>query len=307
MVKISLNFDLFNNYYYLYERIIVLLFSLVPTLFLIGFVLYSDRKSKEPFKNIIICLLSGILTTAVASYFESLVMPYFSNNVILTYAWAFIEEISKMAIFFLFIFDNKHYDDIYDGLVYMMLIALSFAGLENLMYAFSESTISDSISLALMRDFTTIPLHVICGVVIGFFASLGNFSKNKVKRYTNFTLAIVFASLIHGTYNNLMSFLGSLKVNYDNFFEVILLQVLPLILIMIILFIIVIKVCKKAISINNIYVQDGQYDAKYNYLMTYDEYENSNYHKKRIDMYNKTNFKEKKEIAFDDTMIEEED
>ena len=96
-----------------------------------------------------------------------LVMPYFSNSVILTYVWGFIEELSKIAIFFLFIFDNKHYDDIYDGVVYMTLIALSFAGLENIMYAFSENTVSESISLALMRDFTPIPLPVICGVVIG--------------------------------------------------------------------------------------------------------------------------------------------
>src|SRR5690625_3781993 len=104
MVELSFNFDLFNNYYYFYERLIVLLFSLVPSLLLVGFVLYTDRKRKEPSKNIIICLLSGILTVALAGYLEELVMPYFSNNVILTYVWAFIEEISKILIFFLFIF-----------------------------------------------------------------------------------------------------------------------------------------------------------------------------------------------------------
>ena len=90
MVELSFNFDLFNNYYYFYERLIVLLFSLVPSLLLVGFVLYTDRKRKEPSKNIIICLLSGILTVALAGYLEELVMPYFSNNVILTYVWAFI-------------------------------------------------------------------------------------------------------------------------------------------------------------------------------------------------------------------------
>lgn len=295
MVNISFDFNLFNNYYYFYERLVVLLFSLVPTLLLIGFVLYTDRKSREPSKNIIICLLSGILTVALAGYLEELVMPYFSNSVILTYVWGFIEELSKMAIFFLFIFDNKHYDDIYDGVVYMTLIALSFAGLENIMYAFSENTVSESISLALMRDFTTIPLHVICGVVIGYFVSLGNFSKDKTKKYINFLLAILISSLIHGTYNNLMSFLGKINVNYNNSIEVLLLQALPLILIMIGLFIIAIKFSKKAIILDKIYIENASYDKKYNYLMTYSEYLDSNDRRKRVMMHNKTTFNNKEE------------
>lgn len=295
MVNISFDFNLFNNYYYFYERLVVLLFSLVPTLLLVGFVLYTDRKSREPSKNIIICLLSGILTVALAGYLEELVMPYFSNSVILTYVWGFIEELSKMAIFFLFIFDNKHYDDIYDGVVYMTLIALSFAGLENIMYAFSESTVSESISLALMRDFTTIPLHVICGVVIGYFVSLGNFSKDKTKKYINFLLAILISSLIHGTYNNLMSFLGKINVNYNNSIEVLLLQALPLILIMIGLFIIAIKFSKKAIILDKIYIENASYDKKYNYLMTYSEYLDSNDRRKRVMMHNKTTFNNKEE------------
>lgn len=295
MVNISFDFNLFNNYYYFYERLVVLLFSLVPTLLLVGFVLYTDRKSREPSKNIIICLLSGILTVALAGYLEELVMPYFSNSVILTYVWGFIEELSKIAIFFLFIFDNKHYDDIYDGVVYMTLIALSFAGLENIMYAFSENTVSESISLALMRDFTTIPLHVICGIVIGYFVSLGNFSKDKAKKYINFLLAIFIPSLIHGTYNNLMSFLGKINVNYNNSIEVLLLQALPLIIIMIVLFIIAIKFSKKAVMLNKIYIENASYDKKYNYLMTYSEYIDSNDRRKRVNMYNKTTFNNKEE------------
>ena len=295
MVNLSFDFNLFNNYYYFYERLVVLLFSLVPTLLLVGFVLYTDRKSREPSKNIIICLLSGILTVALAGYFEELVMPYFSNSVILTYVWGFIEELSKIAIFFLFIFDNKHYDDIYDGVVYMTLIALSFAGLENIMYAFSENTVSESISLALMRDFTTIPLHVICGVVIGYFVSLGNFSKDKTKKYINFLLAILISSLIHGTYNNLMSFLGKINVNYNNGIEVLVLQALPLIMIMIGLFIIAIKFSKKAIILDKIYIENSSYDKKYNYLMTYSEYLDSNDRRKRVMMHNKTTFNNKEE------------
>ena len=295
MINLSFDFNLFNNYYYFYERLLVLIFSLVPTLLLVAFVLYTDRKSREPVKNIVLCLLSGILTISVAGYFENLVMPYFSNNTILTFIWAFIEELSKIAIFFLFIFDNKHYDDIYDGIVYMMLIALSFAGLENIMYAFSESTINDSISLALMRDFTTVPLHVICGIVIGYFMSLGSFSKSKDKKIINFSLAIVVPSLIHGSFNFLMNFLGNLKIDYNNSIQVLLFEILPLLVIMISLFYLAAKVSKKALSLNKTFINNEQYDKKHNYLMTNEEYLYSSIRTRRIKMYQKTSLSRNKE------------
>lgn len=295
MIELSFDFNLFNSYYYFYERLLVILFSLVPTIILVCLVLYTDKESKEPSKNIIICLLSGILTIAFASYMENLVMPYFSNNVILTYIWAFIEEFSKIAIFFLFIFDNKYYDDIYDGVVYMMLIALSFAGLENIMYAFSENTISNSISLALMRDFTTVPLHVICGILIGYFVSLGNFSKDKDKKYINFLFAIILPSLVHGTFNILMTFLGSLNIDYNNTILVLIFEALPLLLIMIALFYIAYKFSKKAVMLNKIFISDQVYDEKHNYLMTNKEYLNSSSRLKRIKFYEKTNLINKKD------------
>ncbi len=292
---ISFNFDLFNNYYYFYERLIVLLFSLIPSLLLVGFVLYTDRKRKEPAKNIIICLLSGFLSISLAAYLEELVMPYFSNNVFLTYTWAFIEEISKMLIFFLFIFDNRHYDDIYDGLVYMCLISLSFAGLENIMYAFSESTIQNSISLALMRDFTTIPLHVVCGIVIGYFISLGNFSKDKTKKFLNFLYAILLSSFIHGTFNVLMNTLGNLNINYENVLSVLLAQIIPIFVIIIILFVIAVKFIKKTIYYDYIYETDGVYDDKHSYLMTTKDYELSILRENRLKRYNKLTFKKNNE------------
>lgn len=289
MISLKFDFDLFNNYYYIYERLIVLFFSLIPSLLLVLFILYTDKKSSEPKKNIILCLLSGILTTSLAGYLEQLVAPYFSSNVLLTFIWALIEEFSKISIFYLFIFDNKHYDDIYDGLVYMSLIALSFAGIENILYAFSESTVASSISLALMRDLTTIPLHVICGIIIGYYLSLGNFSKNKNKKYLNYLLAFIIPSLIHGTFNCLMSFLGSLNINYNNPFDTFILQFMPLVAIMVLLFYIAFKYIKHILYLNDTFISDSAYDKKYNYLMNYGEYIKSNMRLKRITLSEKTN------------------
>ena len=297
MIGLSLDFNLFNNDYYIYERLLVLFFSLMPSILLVFIVLYTDRKSKEPKKNIILCLLSGILTTSLAGYFENLIAPYFSSNTLLTYIWATIEELSKMAIFFLFIFDNKYYDDIYDGLVYMSLIALSFAGVENVMYAFSESTVSSSIGLSLMRDLTTIPLHVICGIIIGFFLSLGTFSKVKSKKYSNFLLAALVSTLIHGTFNLLMGIMGSFNINGNNELQVFMFQFMPLLFIMIVLYYIAIKFIKCILRLNDTFIADGKYDRKYNYLMNYGEYLKSDARLKRLSMNKKTSILKRKDDA----------
>ncbi len=287
MLNFNFDFNLFNSNYYLYERLLVLLFSLVPAILLVIFILYTDRKSKEPAKNIVLCLLSGMLTIALAKYFETLIMPHISNNVLLTYAWASIEELSKMAIFFLFLFDNKYFDDIYDGIVYMALIALSFAGLENIMYAFSESTVSSSISLALMRDFTTIPLHVICGVVIGSYLSRASFSKDKGHKYFNIFLAIIVSTFIHGTFNNLMSLLSSINVSNGSAINVLIFMVLPLVLIMLALIMIAFKYINKTVFLNDVFINNEAYDKKYKYLMTYNEYLGSAEMITRTKRYNK--------------------
>lgn len=295
MINFKFEFNLFNDSYYFYERLLVLAASLIPTIILACFILYTDKKNKEPIKNIIICLLSGILTTALASYLEGIAAKFITNEVLLTYIWALIEELSKIAIFFMFIFDNKFYDEIYDSIVYMTLIALSFAGVENIMYAFSESTVSNSIGLALMRDFTTIPLHVICGVIIAYYLSLGNFSKVKNKKVKSFFLAGVIASLVHGTFNLLMTVISAFSVGNKTFLGVFFFQTLPLLLIMIGLFYLAIKFSRKTLKLNEIFLSNGTYDKKYDYLMTYDEFSNSSSKNKRDKMYVLTSFKTKKE------------
>ena len=284
MSNFFIDLNLFNNDYYFYERLLILLFSLLPTVLLIILTLKTDKINKEPKKNIIICLLSGILTISLASYFENIAISFFSSNVILTYLCAMIEEICKIIIFMLFIYDNKYYDEIYDGIVYMALIALSFAGLENIMYAFSESTVTNSIVLSILRDFTTIPLHVICGIVIGYFMSLSNFSKDKKNKYRNLFLAIIIPSLIHGTYNFIMGIIG----NYDSMLLIMLLQVIPILLVIFALLYIAKNIIENTFYLNKMYVNNKEYIKQYNYLMNNEEYLNSEFRNKRLNMYIKT-------------------
>ena len=295
MMNISFDFSLFNNEYYFYERLLVLVIALASTVVFSAYVLYTDRKNKEPLRGIIVCLLSGLLTIALSAYFEEVALYYIANEAILIYIWAAIEEFAKMAIFLLFIYDNIHYDDIYDSVVYMALIALSFAGFENIMYAFSESTVTDSIGLALMRDFTTIPLHVICGIIIGYFLSLSNFSKKKSRKIINIIFAIVIPTIVHGTFNFTMTLLGNLDIDASSFLQLFLSQTLPILVFMIILFYLAIKFSRKTVVLNDAFINGYEYDKKYSYLMTKEEYYKSSGRLKRIKMHDKIKFYKFKE------------
>ena len=90
-----------------------------------------------------------------------------------------------------------------------------------------------------------------------------------------------------------MNLLGSLNINYDSSVQVILFEALPLILIMVALFVVAVKFIKKNIKLNEVYMENKEYDTKHKYLMTYDEYMNSNDRRRRVDTYNKISIKEK--------------
>lgn len=280
---LDLSLQLFSNNYVLSERLLVFAFSLIPTLAIIFFVLYADKKSKEPLKNIIICLLSGIITISLSRYLEQMIVSSFSGSVFLIYFNAFIEELFKIGIFFIFIFDNKYYDDIFDGIVYMALIALSFAGLENLLYAFSENTLNNSISLTIMRDFTVIPLHVICGIIMGHFLSLSNFSKKNNNKAKCFLVGIGLVTLIHGTFNLIITLLSKLTFK-DIMFKILIVSII-LAVIMILLYLLLLKIVKKTIMLNDKYINNQKYDEQYSFLMTYDQFICSGFRRNKMRNY----------------------
>ena len=46
MINFKFEFNLFNDSYYFYERLLVLAASLIPTIILACFILYTDKKNK---------------------------------------------------------------------------------------------------------------------------------------------------------------------------------------------------------------------------------------------------------------------
>ena len=257
------------------KLIVVLLLTIVPSILLLTLILYSDRKSREPVYLIIICALSGAFTICLSLVLDKLLISahFVVGNLISnpnSYSiykitiLAAVEEYVKLLTLYLFLYKNKAYDDIYDGFVYSSIIALSFSLIETFIYVFNEGTYADMTSLAILRNFTSIPLHIVCGVTMGHFISLEKFSKKKSMKIVNLLLSLSVPVLIHALYNTFFSMVSISNGSMTS-------TALILLFILSIYFVGVFFIYKTT-KLNEIYVKNLEYKKGYRYLMTKNDY-----------------------------------
>ena len=128
-------------------------------------------------------------------------LNYESYTFVKVLIFAFVEESAKLTVLYFFIQKNSNFDDVYDGFVYSSLIALSFAAFETVMYVFTETEFSSMIHLGIIRGITSIPLHLICGIVMGYYVGTEKFTKkNSMKMFKLFN-SLLLPTLIHTVYN----------------------------------------------------------------------------------------------------------
>ena len=127
------------------------------------------------------------------------------------------------------------------------------------MYVFREQTFADMTSLAILRNFTSIPLHLVCGITMGHFVSLQKFSKTNKRKLLYLLLSLFIPTLIHTIYNV--------------FFSVVLMDATSIVtLIIVILFVLSIYFIGvlfilKTNKLNNIFINNGYYDKRHSFLM----------------------------------------
>ena len=259
------------------KLLVVLLTTILPSVLMLSLILYSDRKSREPVSMILICILSGAFTICFSLIIDKLIVTlnlvdasmFPSQNSYSVYrimVLAGVEEYAKLLVLHLFLYKNKSYDDIFDGFVYSSIIALSFSVIETVMYVFREPTFAEMTSLAILRNFTSIPLHIVCGVVMGYFISLQKFSKTRGRKLLYLLASLFVPTLVHTIYNV--------------FFSVILIDVANvsiITLILIIIFVLAIyfvgvMFILKTNSLNVTFINNGYYSKHYKFLMRKNDY-----------------------------------
>ncbi len=255
---------------------VVLLTTILPSVLMLSLILYSDRKSREPIPMILICILSGAFTICFSLIIDKLILTlniinpsmFPSQNSYSVYrimVLAGVEEYAKLLVLHLFLYKNKSYDDIYDGFVYSSIIALSFSVIETVMYVFREPTFSEMTSLAILRNFTSIPLHIVCGVIMGYFISLQKFSKTKKRKILNLIASLFIPTLVHTIYN---VFFSIILMDYSSSIFILII----IILFVLSIYFIGVMFILKTSSLNKIFINNGYYNKHYRFLMRKNDY-----------------------------------
>ena len=171
----------------------LLLLTILPSLFLLIYFIKLD-KYPEPTLIIILTVLLGITICFPAAFLNSLLIP----NDSLSFLAAITEEPLKFLILYFFIKGRNFFDEPMDGIVYGVCVSLGFATYENFDYVFifSES-VEEAFWIAGVRSFSAVPLHALCGAIMGYHFGQYIFEKQKHHLFLSLLIPITF----HAIYN----------------------------------------------------------------------------------------------------------
>jgi RsiW-degrading membrane proteinase PrsW (M82 family) len=178
--------------------------AILPVIILMIFIYRQDKYQKEPIKSLAKAFIGGMLSIPidiliVTGIDAALNGTAISNTVFFS---AFLEagipeELSKFLIFMIFIWNDKNFDEYFDGIVYATFIGLGFACVENIEYVFSYG-----FQTGVVRALLSVPGHFLFGVVMGYFLSMAKFHPEK--RGTYMISGLLLAMLAHGLFDWLL-------------------------------------------------------------------------------------------------------
>ena len=178
----------------------LLLLTILPSFFLLIYFIKSD-KYPEPARILIKTFVLGIIICFPASYLNYLII----NDDYYSFLAAITEEPLKFLILYFYIKRQKHFDEPIDGIVYGATASLGFATFENFDYVFNYAeSIEESFLIAGVRSFSAVPMHALCGAIMGFHFGQYVFKKQNIQLF----LCLLIPILIHASYNYTTNFEG---------------------------------------------------------------------------------------------------
>lgn len=183
----------------------LVLVALAPIFVILFYIYFRDKYEKEPIQVLILSFVFGAAITLPIYYLENWLIDiwnikYLKNSWQITNVFyksfivaAFTEELFKFLILYFFIWKNKNFNELFDGIVYAVFISMGFAAVENILYVFTNG-----LETAVLRIFTAVPLHALLGINMGYFFALAKFSDKK-KLYLSLSLLVPL--VLHGIYD----------------------------------------------------------------------------------------------------------
>jgi len=182
------------------NALILLALAVAPGAAICLFIYMKDKYNREPRKLLVISFLLGMLATVPAFLIEQtgemFLLSGTSTELTLLFAFVVVgcsEEGSKFFMLRVFAYRKKEFDEPFDGIIYSVMVAMGFATLENINYVYHYG-----VGNAFVRMFTAVPMHAVCGIVMGYYAGLAKFRRNSSDLLGRGWLIAVF---FHGAYD----------------------------------------------------------------------------------------------------------
>lgn len=185
-----------------------ILLAAVPSFSLVLYFYLRDKGKREPPLLILKAFILGFFAVLPAILIE-LALEKAGNllgaaGLILVRAFvvaALVEESVKLIIVRLFLYDREEFDEVTDGIIYTITASLGFAFFENILYSFGPPLV------LIMRGITAVPLHATASGILGYYIG-----RSKFEDSSSMAKGLLFAVLIHGTYDFLLFTEGPLSL-----------------------------------------------------------------------------------------------
>ena len=131
---------------------ILFILAIGPALLLLHFFYVRDLHEREAAGRIVKVFFLGMLAVLPAIALESIYQAPPEMGLVGIAINAFLlialpEELSKLWLFRLYVEKHRSYNEVYDGIIYMVAISLGFATVENLAYVYGSGP--DAMAVAL--------------------------------------------------------------------------------------------------------------------------------------------------------------
>jgi RsiW-degrading membrane proteinase PrsW (M82 family) len=206
--------------------------AMLPSLI---WLLYYLRKDVHPEPNHLIMrvFVWGMVVTIIAAFiiffFASLesdfakrgffikdYLPYaLTIPIVIIFINAFWEEVLKYLVVRFSILKNPEFDEPVDAMEYMIIVALAFAAVENILISANHSDLKSLSILLFVRFLGATLIHVLSSATLGFFLAKAIFWKKNRRRFplkVGFVLlGTIIATGLHGIFNFLIIESSNLK------------------------------------------------------------------------------------------------
>ena len=130
---------------------------------------------------------------------------------------SFTEEFFKYLVIRIKVINSSNLDEPVDIMLYMVVAALGFAAVENVLYLLMpagqmsfEQLVNRTLLICLVRFVAAIFLHTLCSAVIGYFLAI-SFCKVHIRKIAVIS-GILIATALHGLYDfSIMTLEGNIR------------------------------------------------------------------------------------------------